>query len=600
MGTELIPDLYSDLKATVGQSLLVAGVAPTTVGLGIFYWYRHHDEDGITKALLADAKGSPLGSALLILIVSLIVYLAARALLEWVRLAPARSPQPYVDERALLQKAERRLVATMTLLRWARLGFPAWPGVTLWDSSFDLDEEARRTLEKITRVRDDPEAERALAELVERAREHAAKEPGKADPVRADLDVLSVYLEMQRQAVVREIGDRPLVSRKFRLGRISAELDAYPSLRYGMDAPTMLSRLMVVADDKVRDRLSAASANLEALFGFGLVAGALFGYVGIDQIRLVSDRLFGSGDSVFDAQALAALTTTCFGAIVCWIAAPRVFRVLASQTAATIDMNRQLLLDHLGVGKDLDFETENIAFQKAWAFFADASGELWQPRWNAQDATLVIHVRGQPPFMADGHSVIPLEIVFSYRGCPFAERSISVWASRGDFAGAEPGKRLTFEKITGTRAAPAYVWRAVVQAAYVAPLEAGPVEIVAASGEIAANVRLDFAYPETTHASMVLAIEKLEPVTDPKGLRVSLKARIRLDHEPGAIFAGAAPKFSASAGALLWDAAPFGSDASAAAIGFVPSTCGGQVSFRVEYGAAHAQVELPAGTPPAA
>jgi hypothetical protein len=585
-------DVVGDLRNTLGKSLLAAGLAPAVAALGIVYWYEHRNTLSLASAISAEAKNNPVGNVLLVLIVALPLYVFARASLAWVRSQPAKEKQITAHDvtRSVLENATTRLPERKRLLRWAKDGLTGWKP-PLWRSDFDAPLDSWSSeLKRLPRCPLDPTYEGFFAKLETRAKAHDDGEPGAPLVMPAAFEVLDAYLENQRDAVSRAWNEHPSSARRFRLGELSGALDDYPRKRYGMSTPTMLPRLMNVVADDVRERLSAASATVECLFGFLLAGYAVLLWIAVDQVSLAGPRQF-------DGQALAAMILCAIAVVTCWYAAPAAFRSFASQTIATIDTQRQLVLEKLGLGKDLDLESEKTAFLAAGSFFAHDADGLARLHRRPRVVKVTI-TKDDREAVADGRTLIPIHIAVSCEGAPFTNRQVTVWASRGDFAVAEPGKPLNFT-VTGTRDREQRVWRAAIHAHYISSSRPGKVDLVASCGAESHRLSIDL---QPVTPQLTLDIEKLESLTEPSGLQVSLRTRIRSEGSPDASFVGEMPTFTVApeAGAAQrWAATPFADDNSATATWFVPTSRAAALTFSVAHGTVKAEVVLPASAPAA-
>ena len=116
-----------------------------------------------------------------------------------------------------------------------------------------------------------------------------------------------------------------------------------------------------------------------------------------------------------------------------------------------------------------------------------------------------------------------------------------------------------------------------------APTQPGTVDIVATCGEV--SDRRSIAFGALDPTGIDLAVDKVEPVTNPSGVQVTLKARLWNDEFPAARFVGVKLQFSVSPehAAVRWRTTTVGDDATATAVWFIPDTRTKGIKFGVDY-----------------
>jgi hypothetical protein len=572
----LLPDPFADLKDTLGKSFLVSGVAPATVTVATLYWYQGRGTRGLLDSLSFKSGADIGGIGIIVLLLALLLYAAALELLDRVRRAPG-DLAANTQKRKDLAKQGDRITAWKTLVLWARQGYPSWSPRKLCSPSFTTVNTGRNTAPAY-QVDDGESIIAAFEWFALRHDQLAAAWPAAIKPPAFDdelLDTLDELLDAKRDAWGKELQDSSATPRRFRLGQIDAALEHYPENRYGMAASTMLSRLLLLVEDKDRDRLATSKANVQSLFGFFLGAVIVAGWV-----IASSGWLIVTGNAKADGTAWLVLLAALAAAAVAWVASASAFRVFATQAICTIDTHRQLLLERIGVGKDLELVAERIAFERTAAFFALDGADLWRPRWDATRAKLDIVVPSSP-VPADGVSCLPIEVVLTYSGYPIAEREIVVRAGRGVFS--TTGEQAVKLDVAGTKVKDRDEWVAKLETYYVAPSQAGNVELVASCGQISCTATITFVLPVVNKVEV--SVQSVEPIEMPKGTRVTLRARLSSAQHPEARFVGASPAFSAepAAAALDWGSSPIADDGAATSVWFVPATTQ-HVAFKATYG----------------
>jgi hypothetical protein len=566
----------TEVKTALGRSFVVVGAAPATVMMTLLYWYETKPPGSFFKAFKFDGGADLGGLALLSIVAAVGLFLGAQGLLDWLRRAPVSSVRldRYAQSRADLNTEEERLDALLTLIKWGRNGFkpqtddnkkklydetlfgtppiyaPGWTSVEerlralqWWSSKHDADYDYQ------------PELKAAVPRRLPE-----------------DFDGMEAHVEQSRDALARRLAEMPVSSRRFRIGRLSARMDDY-GLRYGMATPTMLSRLLLVLDEKVREGINDARANVEALLAFMLAALLV-----VIVIMVQSAYLRFSGPTACDGAAFALLGACLLAAFLCWKTAPTMFLRYASHVVATIDTSQGLLFDKLGLEKQSEPHVARSVLQHAAAFFADEETERWRPEWKQRLAQLQISLP-KDRFVADGMSSIGVAVSLTHAGSPFSQREVVLRANRGAFV--TNGQQSITLQLSGAREANSNRWSARSQTFYAAPTDSAPVQIVASCGGLSSAATLKFVTPPAN--ALDVWVESVTQQTGLQGFQVALRARIGSKAYPAARFVGVSPRFTSTRG-FCWRTSAAGDDGIAHSVWFVPASALGPIIFSASYG----------------